>query len=113
VRHPEQRRADLEADWNRERTARQLAEETLAQAEKAFAEQQKSYEWRLANAKSAYNEFQSQVLRLESALAQQADDLLAYKDYYGTSPAQVRHLQECYDGCGHQPGPRCPDYPTE
>ncbi len=53
--------------------------------------------------------------RLEDALAQSAQDLLAYKDYYGTSVAQVKHLAECarcYE-LRFVPGVPCPDYPTE
>ncbi len=60
------------------------------------------------------------IRALESDLQKQADDLLAYRDYYGTSPAQVRHLSTCVGGCcprdcsgddySHD---RCPDYPTE
>lgn len=57
------------------------------------------------------------VAKFEAALAVSYDDLLAYKDYYGTSPAQVRHLQSCtrcdvgsYVDKDSRP---CPDYPTE
>lgn len=55
-----------------------------------------------------------------AALAQQADDLTAYKDYYGTSVAQVRHLATCVlcaeaDTLDESKRAtyRCPDYPME
>ncbi len=56
--------------------------------------------------------------RANTALAQQADDLLAYQDYYGTSVAQVRHLQGCekcetYNLATDVYTEHCPDYPTE
>jgi len=52
------------------------------------------------------------------ALAVQTDELLAYRDYYGTSPAQVRHLSACHrcESYGQEAPDttyRCPDYPTE
>ena len=52
------------------------------------------------------------------ALAVQADELLAYKDHYGTSVAQVRHLSACHrcESYGQEAPDttyRCPDYPTE
>ncbi len=55
----------------------------------------------------------------EATLAQSAQDLVTYKDYYGTSVAQVKHLAECTECCPfHCPGDdgshdRCYDYPTE
>lgn len=54
-----------------------------------------------------------------AALATQTDELAAYKDYYGTSPAQARHLtmcEECYQVGAYKKSPppaTCPDYPTE
>lgn len=61
-----------------------------------------------------------------ASLAQQAEDLLAYKDYYGTSVAQVKHLQGCEvekralaDFLGRKVDEfcngdyYCPNYPTE
>ena len=52
------------------------------------------------------------------ALATQGDELLAYRDYYGTSVAQVRHLSACHrcESYGQEAPDttyRCPDYPTE
>jgi len=52
------------------------------------------------------------------ALAVQTDELLAYRDYYGTSPVQVRHLSACHrcESYGQEAPDttyRCPDYPTE
>lgn len=69
---------------------------------------------------------QAKVSSLEEALAVSADMLLTYKDYYGTSIAQVKHLQECellYDTSDNAPfrchtsdpgfHSRCGDYPEE
>jgi len=57
---------------------------------------------------------------VKAAIAELASDLKAYRDYYGTSPAQVRHLQACESGCCSRDcsgddgfHDRCPDYPTE
>jgi hypothetical protein len=66
------------------------------------------------------------ITSLEDVLAATAENLLAYRDYYGTTIAQVKHLQECtqccsrnqcsvdtrYSQAGHSCHP-CPDYPTE
>lgn len=55
------------------------------------------------------------VAKLEETLAVAYDDLLSYKDYYGTSPAQVRHLQSCTRCLPVEcmSTERCPDYPAE
>jgi hypothetical protein len=58
---------------------------------------------------------QSQIASLEDALAAATEMLLTYKDYYGTSIAQVKHLQECTD-CYlaiDAEQVRCFDYPAE
>lgn len=60
-------------------------------------------------------ENQSRILRLEEALALSAEELLTYKEYYGTSINQVRHLQEC-DACYlgiDADEVRCFNYPAE
>lgn len=53
-----------------------------------------------------------------TVLAVQTDELAAYKDYYGTSLTQVRHLSACHrcESYGQEAPDttyRCPDYPTE
>lgn len=67
-------------------------------------------------------ENQARANRAESALVAAEEKLTAYKDYYGTSPAQVKHLAECEakSGDGHLPcgywdssTRLCPDYPSE
>lgn len=55
---------------------------------------------------------------VKAAIAELVDIVKAYKDYYGTSPAQVRHLQTCKqccdgNGCSCDGSDRCSDYPTE
>ncbi len=57
---------------------------------------------------------------VKAVIAGLIDDLKTYRDYYGTSPAQVRHLQACVGGCcprdcsgDDDSHDRCPDYPTE
>lgn len=56
------------------------------------------------------------LAKAESTLATQAEELLAYKDYYGTSVNQVKHLQEC-GACDAsrccEASFFCPDYPSE
>ncbi len=66
------------------------------------------------------NNYVKKLNDAESALAQQSDDLLVYKDYYGTSVAQVRHLSTCVGGCcprdcsgDDDSHDRCNDYPME
>jgi hypothetical protein len=59
------------------------------------------------------------VARLEDELATAHEALTTYKDYYGASVAQVRHLRECTEccprNCSGDDGfhDRCTDYPTE
>ena len=52
---------------------------------------------------------------IKAAIAELASDLKAYRDHYGTSVAQVRHLSACTRCFDHDfDGPiRCPDYPAE
>ena len=65
--------------------------------------------------KLAFNA-ETSVVTLESELANANEELTAYKDFYGTSVAQVKHLQECTECsepscCEH--GWTCSEYPTE
>lgn len=104
MRSPEQKRADLEADWNRERDGRL---EALAECERLEV----SYR----GAINALMKVRKERAALEDALAASAEMLLTYKDYYGTSVAQVKHLAECVS-CPYDPTIThhvCPDYPTE
>jgi hypothetical protein len=55
------------------------------------------------------------IVALEAHLLDAEENLLAYKDYYGTSLAQVKHLQgcpNCYLGIDADQV-RCSDYPSE
>lgn len=63
------------------------------------------------------NGLEDALQNCEEALAVSADMLLTYKDYYGTSVAQVKHLTECGICIGERFGQPltnpCPDYPSE
>lgn len=66
-------------------------------------------------AKALVKKAQAQIASLEDALAATTEMLLTYKDYYGTSITQVKHLQECtacYLGIDAEEV-RCFDYPAE
>lgn len=103
MRSPEQKRADLEADWNRERDGRLEAKAECARLEVSYQ-----------GAIDALMKTRKERAALEDALAESAEALLTYRDYYGTSVAQVKHLAECAVCMPPELEPSyCPDYPTE
>lgn len=107
--------SQLEDDWNEERTSRLETEERCA----ILAEQVESALRLVRIYEKACEIRNGQIAALEAALAEYAESLLTYRDYYGTSVTQAKHLAECprcYDVAPGEPEHmqcRCSDYPTE
>lgn len=141
MRSPEQKRADLEERCLRAEARAGVLETENEKLKDAFARQDSSMafrqtqitwlrdavkrdEARIAECARLEVSYQGAIdalmktrkerAALEDALAASAEMLLTYKDYYGTSIAQVKHLAECAVCMPPELEPSyCPDYPTE